>query len=456
MSVNAGQAGRSGRAKAVGERAPGRAWVMLALGLSAQTATAALVAAPAFLIPSLQDERGLTLAQAGLLASAPTLGMVLVLIAWGALTDRVGERWVLAGGLLLTAAAGAGAALASGDAAQGVFLVLVGMAAASSGSASGRVVVSWFPRELRGLAMGIRQMSQPLGATLAALVVPSLAATSGTGVALLPLVVVCVVVGAACAAWVVNPSSAAGAPAGGRAASRTGGSTGPAPAEPDRSAGAARGDRGTGNPYRRSSFLARIHLVSVLLVVPQYTLTTFGLVWLIGSAGWGAVAAGVLVGSAQLVGALGRIGVGALSDRVGSRVRVLRWVAVAACAAMLAVAVVDAAPWALVSAVVFVLATVIAVADNGLAFTSVAEVAGPSWSGRARGVQNTGQYLAASAVGPVVGALIATVGFPLAFAVVAVCPALAVPLVPGEAEGPARAEATGRGRSGRFLSRPLF
>ncbi len=38
-----------------------------------------------------------------------------------------------------------------------------------------------------------------------------------------------------------------------------------------------------------------------------------------------------------------------------------------------------------------VLATVISVADNGLAFTSVAEIGGPFWAGRAMGAQNTAQ-----------------------------------------------------------------
>ena len=67
---------------------------------------------------------------------------------------------------------------------------------------------------------------------------------------------------------------------------------------------------------------------------------------------------------------------------------------------------------------------------NGLAFTAVAEIAGPYWGGRALGVQNTGQFVFAAAVGPVFGALIATVGFPLAFTLSAIAPAAAIPVVP--------------------------
>ena len=46
----------------------------------------------------------------------------------------------------------------------------------------------------------------------------------------------------------------------------------------------------------------------------------------------------------------------------------------------------------------------VSVADNGLAFTAVAEIAGAHWSGRALGAQNTGQFLAAALVAPLVGA----------------------------------------------------
>ena len=61
---------------------------------------------------------------------------------------------------------------------------------------------------------------------------------------------------------------------------------------------------------------------------------------------------------------------------------------------------------------------------------SVAEAAGPRWSGKALGLQNTGQFLAASAVGPGVGALVTAVGYPSTMALVALAPLAALPLVP--------------------------
>ena len=376
---------------------------MLAVGVASQTAGTVFVSAPAFLIPLLHTERGLSLAEAGLLAATPTFGMVLTLVAWGALADRIGERWVIAGGLLLTSLAGVGAMLADGYVMLGLFLLLGGAASASTNSASGRVVVGWFPKDRRGLAMGIRQMSQPLGVTVAAVTIPMIAAANGISAAILVPVTLTALLAVVSALVVRNPPRAA---------------PGVGPAR---------------NPYRASGFLARIHTVSALLVVPQFVLSTFGLVWLVTEIGWEPLAAGILVGVAQFVGAIGRIGVGIWSDRLGSRVRLLRWVALATTAVMLLLAAVDATGIVAAAGVALVIASTSTVAPNGLAFTSVAEMAGPAWAGRALGVQNTGQFIVASAVGPVFGALIGAVGYPLAFVVAAIAPAVAVPIVPREA-----------------------
>jgi len=146
---------------------------MLALGVLGQASSTVFVSTPAFLIPLLHSERGLSLAQAGLLASTPTVGLVLALIAWGALSDRIGERWVIAAGLALTALAALGAMSVSSYITLGALFLVGGIAAASPNAASGRVVIGWFPKGRRGLVMGIRQMCQPLGVAVAAIGVPS-------------------------------------------------------------------------------------------------------------------------------------------------------------------------------------------------------------------------------------------------------------------------------------------
>ncbi len=157
------------------------------------------------------------------------------------------------------------------------------------------------------------------------------------------------------------------------------------------------------------------------------------LVWLIDDKGWSTFAASALVASTQLLGAAGRIGAGWWSDRVGSRLGPMRTVAIAAAATMLSLGLLSGTPLAIA---LIVIATAVTVADNGLAFTAVAEIGGPYWSGRAMGLQNTGQYVVSALVPPVVGAIVSGRGYGFAFAVVAVFPLLAIPLVPVRGEHP--------------------
>ncbi|KUH85274.1 MULTISPECIES: MFS transporter [unclassified Mycobacterium] len=381
-----------------------RRWSLLGTALAATTSANVFINGAAFLIPTLHTERGLDLAAAGLLSSMPSLGLVITLIAWGYVVDRVGERFVLTVGSGLIAAAAFAAASVDSLFAMGAFLLLGGMAAASSNSASGRLVVGWFPPDQRGLVMGIRQTATPLGVGFGALVIPRLAESHGVSAALLFPAIVCAVSAAVCAVAVIDPP------------------------RPPRSEAPA--DH-LANPYRGSSVLWRIHAVSVLLVVPQAVLWTFTLVWLMTDRGWSAASAGVLVTVAQILGAGGRIAAGHWSDRLGQRLRPIRWIAAGAAVSMGLLALSDwlSSP---VSVAVMVVASVITVSDNGLAFTAIAEIAGPFWSGRALGTQNTSQHLASAAAAPLFGALIGAGGYPAAFAVSALLPLAAIPVVPAD------------------------
>ena len=381
---------------------------MLAIALSTTLCANVFINGAAFLIPTLHTERGLDLAQAGLLSSMPTFGMVATLIAWGYVVDRIGERFVLALGAALTAGAAFAAASVHSLVAVGAFLLLGGMAAASSNSASGRLVVGWFPPEKRGMVMGIRQTAQPLGVALGALVIPRLAESHGVSVALLFPAVVCAVSAVVCAVAVIDP---------------------PRPARADADASEL------ANPYRGSATLWRIHAVSVLLVVPQAMVWTFTLVWLMSDRGWSAGSAGAMVTMAQVLGAGGRIAAGRWSDMVGYRLRPIRTIALAAAAAMALLAMTD---WldSPISVAMMVIASVVTVSDNGLAFTAIAEIAGPFWSGRALGTQNTSQLLTAGIAAPLFGGLIGIAGYPVAFAVCALIPLAAIPVVPVEDKRP--------------------
>jgi sugar phosphate permease len=389
---------------------------MLALGTTAQAVASSLMFGLAFLLPYLRRTEGLTLAQAGALVAAPSLGMVATLIAWGAFADRYGERLAIALGLGLTGVLGLASAGVSGLIGRAVLFALMGAAGASVNSASGRLVMGWFGAHQRGLAMGIRQTGQPLGIALAGALLPRLAGWGGLRLALAVPATMCLVVTAAVVLFAADPPRQ----------------------------GVARQTR-PGSPYRRL-ILWRLHAASALLVVPQFATLAFSAEYLVSERGWNATTAGQLLAAVAVGGAAGRMASGRWSDIAGNRLGPMRVIALASCVSMLLVAVTASTGASLVVLALSV-ASIVSVSDNGLGFTATAELAGRAWSGRALGVQNTMQNVAAFATAPLVGALAGSFGFAWAFAAVAVFPVLGAWLTP--VEGERRALSAGEQNSGR-------
>ncbi len=380
-------------------------WGLLAVVVAVQSVGTWLSNAPLFLIAHLHLAQGMSLPRAGLLASASLLGAMLTLVAWGALVDRIGERRSLTLGMATGSVAGVASSVHSDPAWLALTWFLVGVGTASLNSSSGRLIVGWFPPEQRGTAMGIRQTALPLGVGMAALAEPVLAETFGLRTALLVPSLAGLVACLAVAVFVIDP---------------------PRPEDATGLVSSAT------NPYTGNRQLVRIHLASALLVIPQITVWTFIVVWLIDARGWSTAAAGGLAAATQLLGAAGRIGAGWWSDRTGDRIRPIRLIALGAAATMLVLGLTEST---VAAVAVMVVATVVTVADNGLAFTAVAELGGPFWAGRAMGIQNTGQYLVSAAVPPAMGSVVAGQGYAVAFGIVAVFPLLAVALLPTRTTG---------------------
>ena len=380
-----------------------RRWLILVLGLIAQASTFSFIYGLPFLVPAMRSAEHLSLAAVGVVVSAPTIGLLLTLIAWGAAADRYGERGVIVIGLV-----GCGAlVIVAATATHGMlgFALLLGLAGAfgaSVNAASGRVVMGWFAADERGVAMSVRQMAQPLGVAIAAISLPVLAG-NGFRTALLLPAALCLGSAVLVVAFVRDP---------------------PRPQ-------AKQGAR-SASPYR-SPTIWRVHAASAMLVVPQFAIAAFGLEYLVSRQHWAAAAAGAFMAAIQAAGAVGRLGSGYWSDRVGSRMRPMRQLAVASAGVLLLAALGDAtAPWLVV--VALAIGAVITVADNGLGYTATAEIAGPAWAGRALGAQNTGQNVVAALTPPLLGLVIGGAGYAVAFACAAICPVLAIALTPVRAE----------------------
>ncbi|MFI9776789.1 MFS transporter [Streptomyces sp. NPDC051956] len=380
-----------------------RRWLILALGTGAQTVACVFVYGLPYMSDELRHDSSLSLSQVGLVVACPTAGLVLALVAWGALADRFGERIVISAGLTATAALLALGTQVDGLVPLGLLFALSGAASASVYAASGRLVMGWFSAKERGLAMGIRQTSTPLGMGVAALCIPGLSESFGVQGPGVFCAALCALFALLVATLTVNPPQA-------KPSSDT------KPGEQ------------SGNPYRNPS-LWRIHGASALLCVPQFTASAFALVFLVDVRGYGAVAAGQLLALAQVLGALSRVVAGRWSDHVASRVRPMRQLAYAT-AAVLALTALGAVWPSSASDALLIIACGITASTNGLAFTAVAELAGRSWSGRAMGVQNTGQNLAASLTPPLLGVLIGTAGYAAGFGLAAVTAGIAALAVP--------------------------
>jgi sugar phosphate permease len=213
-----------------------------------------------------------------------------------------------------------------------------------------------FPPEQRGLALGIRQTAIPIAGFAASLTLPHVArAGVGWGFAALGL--------ACLAATAVGGAAIADVP--------------------------APGDSQTivASPLRDGR-LWRIALGSAFVVAPQMCVVGFTVLLLHDHRGLSAGRAAAALALVQALGIAARIGAGRWSDVARSRLAPLRAIAVVDAALVLAcAAVLDAPLLALLP--LLVVAGVLAMSWNGLAFAAAIEAAGHRRSGVAIGLQQS-------------------------------------------------------------------
>jgi sugar phosphate permease len=368
---------------------------VLAVGMTAQASISAVQLGLPAVAPQLRDEYSLSLAATGALLAASTVGIIATLLAWGALADRIGERAVIGIGLTGAALALAAASRADTAAALGVCLVAAGAFGSSANAASGRAVVAWFHASQRGLALGLRHMSTPLGGALAAVSLPFIADRGGVGDALLALSGA-LLVGALAALIGLRRGTPAAAPA--------------EVDDPPPVAG----------PLRDPA-IWRLSLGTASVVLAQLSLLSFLALYLHEERGWSIGASALALGAVQIGGAVARVAAGVWSDRVGSRIRPLRLLALSGAATLGIAAALLGAPDA-AAATALIAAGILTMAGNGVSFAAAAEMAGPARVGTALGLQNTILFVAVAIAPPAFGAAVGLTSWPTAFALAAVCP----------------------------------
>ena len=370
------------------------------MGAAATAALAAVQGGLPAVAPAIQDTFDLSLVQVTAVFTSFALGTVATLLAWGVAADRRGERIVIAVGLAGGSLAMFGAASSSGYVALLAWMALAGMLGSAAVAASGRAVFGWFPRDERGLALGLRQTAVPAGAALASFSLPPLASAAGVHAALYALAGAMLVCALASALWLRDGPRTESA----------------APAAPD----AARDPR-----------IWRLSAASSLMIIGQIGVTSLLVLYLYGERDWTAAHAALALGGVQVGAAIARVSAGRWSDMRDERIEPFRRLAAVAGVLLLAAAV--GGP----TAVPLLLAGGIAAMSwNGLSFTAAAEISGRRQAGKAMGIQNTAMRLVAAGVPVGLGALASAVSWHAVFAVMGVTPliarALLTPLVHDE------------------------
>ncbi|HEX2433378.1 MAG TPA: MFS transporter [Gaiellaceae bacterium] len=367
-------------------------WAVLAAGTAAATSGSAFFIGIPVLAPTLRDEFDLTLSQVGFALASLWVGALLTLLPWGLLADRLGERVVLSTG---TAACGILAAAAGWAPSFVVLVALLFLASAMGASvnaASGRAVMQWFSVEERGFALGIRQTAIPLGAAVGALTLPLVEHAGGLKAAFTYLGALSV--GAAIVAALVIRE---------------------APTIDKELEGDA-------IPWTlRDHRLWTLCAGSGLYLFGQLPLMSFTVLFLHDVYGVSDARAAVVLAVFQVGAVFSRIGAGRLSDRIGSRLRPLRWIGLASASGLLLTAA-FARSSLIVVVVVIVVAGTISMAWNGLSLTAAAELAGRARSGAAIGFQQTTLSLIGVVIPVAFAAVVEAASWRAAFALSALGP----------------------------------
>ncbi len=336
-----------------------RRWWILTAALTVQVTVSIILQGYPALVPFVKRDLHLSLAQAGVFASIPGLGMALGVMAAAWAVDRSGDRRVLTWGGLAT---GVVALLTSFSPTYGLLLlasVAVGLGAATPTPAGSRAVLAEFPRRQRGVVMSVRQTGVPAGGFIAAIALPLIAVHFGWRPAL-AFAGACAVAGGLVCMLCYRIAGPVG----------------------ETVHVAAEQTVSVLTLLNRN--LLKIGGSGIVLVMGQYCLVTYIVLFLNHTRGLPLVLASFFLAATQLAGSAGRIFWGWFSDRVvgGSRRAALMVVSFVGAAGVLLLAWLPAeAPFALVVVAVLVAGGCV-VGWNGVWVTMLAEVAPPGLQAR--------------------------------------------------------------------------
>lgn len=274
----------------VGSRALQRPLALtIVTGVLVQGVAAGLQQGLGSIAPALRERVDATPAELSVLIGAMGIGVTCAVLVGGTLADRVGERAVVVGGLLVCTVALVFASRQKVFAGLLVCLLFVGFGLGGPNGATGKALAQRAGPHRLGLALGLRQMAVPLGTAGASYMLPRIAAHHGVERSMLVVSGIYLI---AVALTVVG--------FGGRE-----------PAQPKSS------------PALRDTLADRrlllVMIGSGMFTFPQWAYLGYLVLYLHDARGWDGVNAATLLASVLLFGGLVRAAVGWVSDRIPHR-----------------------------------------------------------------------------------------------------------------------------------------
>ncbi|AJH73266.1 sugar (and other) transporter family protein [Bacillus cereus ATCC 4342] len=170
-------------------------WVMLIVATIAQTTATLITYGVGVFALFWKEEYALTNTESGLLVSVVNIGPLFCMLFVGRLLDQYNEKrlisissFLLGSSLLLTN-------IVNGFNGLLFVLLLMGMFYSVSQPGGSKVILKWFPKENRGLAMGIRQAGIPIGGALAGVLIPFLTIQYNMTYAINSIACICIIGG---------------------------------------------------------------------------------------------------------------------------------------------------------------------------------------------------------------------------------------------------------------------
>ncbi len=154
-------------------------WIICALLFFAATINYIDRQVLAILAPDLQKEIGWTELDYGRIVIAFQVAYAVMMLAWGRILDKIGTKVGFALAVVWWSLAAMGTSLARSAMAFGAARFMLGVGEAANFPASIKTVAEWFPKSERAFATGIFNSGTNIGAVVAPIAVPLMAARWG-------------------------------------------------------------------------------------------------------------------------------------------------------------------------------------------------------------------------------------------------------------------------------------